>query len=598
MGWDNAGNVNRLRNFSADASAGIKILASAMDEEIDDIVSAISLAWTINGQNTPTTDLSLGGTRLINVGQAQSASDFIRAREVIENVPIYMEDTTTSADRISVSAQFFTSVSAGQAPAGGTRVLVKTASRKTSAVMYLSGFSANVLGQDGRQNVRAMASGGIYDLIFNSSDSVWILQNPSNGSDVRHYKAIPDNSTNNSAVLNAAASSNSANIMFFDQGNWRTEGPINIKGRTKVEGVGLGSQIIFNASASDEACFTGTSTDNVIFHDFLINGNVGSNPRKRGFDFGVSISRIIWDHVHVDTCGIRGIARSSAQYDIIDRCRFDNIDYSTVGTELGIAIEYLGFANSLTIRDTHFLRNDQCIRISQGYGIKLDRCTFEGNGDSGNATGISDQVYITSADTVDIVDCSFEAERTGNGNGVVRLGSCENASLRNCVFYGDVGGTTYSDNFILIDAPSGDTIVDSCKFSETKTTFAIVANNSDGYILRFRNCKFYDGGSEVSSYNSIMSYMTSPSYVELDIPVSATYDPPNLAAGSATVTSVSVVGAVVGDKIFATFTQDIQGVDIRAWISNAGNASVKFKNDSSTAINIAAGALKLFIEKP
>ena len=121
MGWDNAGNVTRLRNFSADASAGIKILASAMDEEIDDIVSAISLAWTINGQNTPTQDIPLGGNRLINGGAAQSVSDYIRVREVIENVPIYMQDTTTSADTVSVSAQFFTSVSAGQSPAENRR---------------------------------------------------------------------------------------------------------------------------------------------------------------------------------------------------------------------------------------------------------------------------------------------------------------------------------------------------------------------------------------------------------------------------------------------------------------------------------------------
>ncbi len=35
MGYDGAGGYTRSRNFSADASANIRILASAMDQEID-----------------------------------------------------------------------------------------------------------------------------------------------------------------------------------------------------------------------------------------------------------------------------------------------------------------------------------------------------------------------------------------------------------------------------------------------------------------------------------------------------------------------------------------------------------------------------------
>ncbi len=186
MGYDGSGNYSRERNFSADASAGIKILASAMDQEMDDFASAMGLALLRDGQAAATDDIPMGGNRLTNVGGPTSASNYTRASELISNVPIYMVDAESSTDRISVSAQYFTTASAGASPAGGTGILIKMGSNKGSApAIYLNTgdgnpYSANVVLNDASALYSgAIVSGGIYEFIFASAASVWHLMNPS-----------------------------------------------------------------------------------------------------------------------------------------------------------------------------------------------------------------------------------------------------------------------------------------------------------------------------------------------------------------------------------------------------------------------------------
>jgi hypothetical protein len=189
VGWDGAGGYTRQHNFSADASAGIKILALRMDQEFNDVASAITLAWARNGQNVPTQAVPMGGQRFINVGAATSVGNYARVKEIIENIPIFMQDVETSADRISVSAQYFTSVSANQAPGDGTRVIVRANSNKSSAVLYLNGHSANVEYQDGNRAGPALVSGGLYEFLFSSADTAWKIQNPDDGRTAKEVTA-------------------------------------------------------------------------------------------------------------------------------------------------------------------------------------------------------------------------------------------------------------------------------------------------------------------------------------------------------------------------------------------------------------------------
>ena len=198
-----------------------------MDAEINDMASAFTRVWTRDGQNTPTQDLPMGGRKFVNVGAPTSVANFMRAREFIENVPIFMQDAESSADRVSVSSLYFTSVSANQAPVDGTKIMVRVASHKSSAVLYLDGHSANIEYQDGNRIGPALVSGGIYEFTYSSVDTAWKLPKPDDGrtpaeisagvtpvsfqyepGNVKRYGAIGDDSTNDTtAILNAAAAS-------------------------------------------------------------------------------------------------------------------------------------------------------------------------------------------------------------------------------------------------------------------------------------------------------------------------------------------------------------------------------------------------------
>lgn len=76
---------------------------------------------------------------------------------------------------------------------------------------------------------------------------------------------------------------------------------------------------------------------------------------------------------------------------------------------------------------------------------------------------------------------------------------------------------------------------------------------------------------------------------------SATYDPPNLAAGaSSSATTVTVTGATVGQPAQASFSLDTQGVIFNAWVSAADTVSVILTNPTAGAINLASGTLSAF----
>jgi hypothetical protein len=185
LGYDGTGNYTRTHNFSADASAGIKILAARMDAEFNDFASAMNLALLADGRNAATGNLPMGGFRHVGVGAPASATNYIRAKDFIENVPVYMVDAESSADRISVSASFYTTASAATAPRDGSHLIIKAGSDKSSAVAIRlntgdgSPHSAAVILANGSALYSgAIRSGGIYEFIWSSSDTAWQLFNP------------------------------------------------------------------------------------------------------------------------------------------------------------------------------------------------------------------------------------------------------------------------------------------------------------------------------------------------------------------------------------------------------------------------------------
>lgn len=193
MGWNGSGGYTRQENFSADSSAGIKILATRMDTEFDDVASAITLAFARNGQNSPTTNLPMAGFRLTNVGAAASAEDYTRVKEFIREVPIYVTDKNGLQDIVQVSVTYYASVSAGQSPPDGARlkVLVGGAGQHANATcsMYLyTPLNTSAGGQPHKAPIwtrgrkydpSSLRTDQVYEFVYEASASGWRCLNPS-----------------------------------------------------------------------------------------------------------------------------------------------------------------------------------------------------------------------------------------------------------------------------------------------------------------------------------------------------------------------------------------------------------------------------------
>ena len=72
---------------------------------------------------------------------------------------------------------------------------------------------------------------------------------------------------------------------------------------------------------------------------------------------------------------------------------------------------------------------------------------------------------------------------------------------------------------------------------------------------------------------------------------SVVYDPPNLASGAQTTTTVTVSGAALGKQATASFSLSLQGMIMTAYVSAADTVTVVIYNNTGGAINLASGIL-------
>lgn len=73
----------------------------------------------------------------------------------------------------------------------------------------------------------------------------------------------------------------------------------------------------------------------------------------------------------------------------------------------------------------------------------------------------------------------------------------------------------------------------------------------------------------------------------------ATYNPASLADGDGATTTVTCTGAALGDFALASFSLDLQGVSLSAWVSSASVVSVRFQNETGGVVDLASGTIKV-----
>ncbi|MFN3944604.1 MAG: hypothetical protein ACK4K7_06730 [Allosphingosinicella sp.] len=79
----------------------------------------------------------------------------------------------------------------------------------------------------------------------------------------------------------------------------------------------------------------------------------------------------------------------------------------------------------------------------------------------------------------------------------------------------------------------------------------------------------------------------------------ATYDPPAIAAGGVdAIQTISVPGAALGDAVvFRSFTRDMQGLELHAWVSAVDTVSYQFRNPTAAAVNLLSGNVRVRVSK-
>lgn len=85
-------------------------------------------------------------------------------------------------------------------------------------------------------------------------------------------------------------------------------------------------------------------------------------------------------------------------------------------------------------------------------------------------------------------------------------------------------------------------------------------------------------------------------YTQLPLSGSKTYDPPSLLTLTGASTTVTVTGAVLGGFARASFSLDLQGITLTAWVSAADTVSVRFQNDTAGTLDLASGTLKARVD--
>lgn len=78
---------------------------------------------------------------------------------------------------------------------------------------------------------------------------------------------------------------------------------------------------------------------------------------------------------------------------------------------------------------------------------------------------------------------------------------------------------------------------------------------------------------------------------------SATFDPSSLADGAGETTTVTVTGAVLGDRAEAAFSLDLQGVMLFAWVSAADTVSVRFQNETGGTVDLGSGTIRAWVTR-
>lgn len=79
--------------------------------------------------------------------------------------------------------------------------------------------------------------------------------------------------------------------------------------------------------------------------------------------------------------------------------------------------------------------------------------------------------------------------------------------------------------------------------------------------------------------------------------VTSTWDPPPIANGGQALTTVAYAGASLGDFVDVSFSLDLQGLQLRGYVSSANVVTVTLSNITGAGLDLASGTISVLVFK-
>lgn len=217
-----------------------------------------------------------------------------------------------------------------------------------------------------------------------------------------------------------------------------------------------------------------------------------------------------------------------------------------------------------------------------------------------NLTGNGMAVRVSGASKNWLISNNFITRSVAGSSYVFHiLGSANTGGIiRNNTVKGEVSGAwqwyVVSDN--LADFSCFDNIVDapsvSYVFQGNAATFGDDLFNGS-YNVWATAPTYKSKIGQIAIIASVAKYWNGTVWANLSGPSnSVTYDPPSIPAnGGQVTTTVSLTGAAIGSNVGAAFTQYHVDVDVSAQVSSTNVVTVKFRNNGTSAVDLASGTL-------
>ena len=284
---------------------------------------------------------------------------------------------------------------------------------------------------------------------------------------VKDFGALGDYAADDTAAIQAAF--NSGLNVYFPPGLYIVTNTITvpISGRRIFHGAGSNnSTIYFRPPAANRNAFSLADGDNIEFRDL---GFILQFPLAEitCFSIGNPANSIRWRRCEFTYWNKAAIRHDTAEYDVIEDCRFISCT-DTTNTQRADAIRFGTYANTTTIRGCRFSGNDTNMYVGASSALRIENCSFEGNGNTANTVAYGSITKIYNASGLTFSGNYVEGEKPAATYGAIELSACQGAIFSGNTFSGDFGGVDITDTFLYFTDDCVNVTLENNKFNNPK----------------------------------------------------------------------------------------------------------------------------------